>query len=70
MVTFNWRVKGSLNIGIVIILAASISLHVAALQLSIIHDLIIGLKSLHADLTHYNPLHDWLPASSRCVLGT
>ena len=58
-----------MNIGIVIILAASISLHVAALHLSILHDLIVGLNCLHADLTHYNPLHHWLPASSRCMFG-
>ena len=71
IVTLNRRAKGSMNIGIVIIiLTASISLQVAALYLSIIHDLIVGLKSLNANLTHYNSLHDWLPTTRRCVLST
>ena len=65
------RAKGSMNICMVIILTASISLHVATLHLCILHDFIIWIKRLHADLPHHYPLHDWLLSSSRFgVFGT
>ena len=70
IVILRWRVEGSMNIGMVIILTASIILHVASVHLSILHDLIIWIKCLHADLPHHYPLHGrWFRSPRRCMFG-
>jgi hypothetical protein len=69
IVILRWRVEGSMNIGMVIILTASIILHVATLHLSILYDLIIWIKRLHANLPHHYPLHDRFLSPTRCVFG-